>query len=128
MKFFFLLIHLFINFFTKLTFSVNKQLTLPFNFLKEYLLNFVNFYCLISQLSVNYRADSYMKIYDGPNSDSDVIKTLAGYQKNFGVSSSGNEMYIELVADSTGSEFNKNGFLATYYEGKSNKDIKRKFS
>ena len=83
---------------------------------------------MISQLSVNYRADSYMKIYDGPNSDSDVIKTLAGYQKNFGVSSSGNEMYIELYAGTGGKEDNRNGFLATYYEGKSNKDIKRKCS
>ena len=83
---------------------------------------------MISKLSRPEKSTDYMKIYDGPDSDSNVIKTLVGYQQNFGVSSSGNEMYIELVADSTGSEFNKNGFLATYYEGKSNKDIKRKFS
>ena len=49
-----------------------------------------------------------MKIYDGSDSNSDVIKAVDDYQQNFGVSSSGNEMYIELVADSTGSEFNKN--------------------
>ena len=79
-----------------------------------------------------------MKIYDGSNSDSNLIKTLTGHlvvdspepgtcngnkgnmlvdiPTGLGISSSGNAMYIELIADNNG--YLDKGFLATFYKGK----------
>ena len=76
----------------------------------------------------------WVKIYDGSNSDSNLIKTLTGHlvvdspepgtwlnmlvdiQTGLGISSSGNAMYIELIADNNG--YLDKGFLATFYKGK----------
>ena len=76
----------------------------------------------------------WVRIYDGSNSDSNLIKTLTGHlvvdspepgtsvnmlvdiPTGLGISSSGNAMYIELIADNNG--YLDKGFLATFYKGK----------
>ena len=58
-----------------------------------------------------------MTIYDGSNSDSDIIKKMSGHLGSFGLSSSGNVMHIELKTSNNG--YPDKGFLATYYYGKS---------
>ena len=56
-------------------------------------------------------------IFDGSNSDSDLIERKSGNHRSFGISSNGHEMYLEL--DSGDFKYdNENGFLATFYYGK----------
>ena len=58
----------------------------------------------------------FLTIYDGANEDSNEIRKLSGNLRSFGVSSSGNVMYIKFEADTWDRE---NGFLATFYYGNS---------
>ena len=67
-----------------------------------------------------------MTIFDGSNSNSDIIKSLRGTHQSFGISSSGHEMYIELDSGNYIND-NQNGFLATFYYGKSNNNIEQNF-
>ena len=59
----------------------------------------------------------FLTIYDGVNDDSNVIKKLSGNLRNFGMSSSGNVLYIKFESDGHN---NDNGFLATFYYGNDN--------
>ena len=56
----------------------------------------------------------FLTLYDGVNDDSNVIKKLSGNLRNFGMSSSGNVLYIKFESDGHN---NDNGFLATFYYG-----------
>ena len=78
--------------------------------------NYVDFYCFFSKMG----GLDDVTIFDGSNSDSDLIERKSGNHRSFGISSNGHEMYLEL--DSGDFKYdNENGFLATFYYGKSNK-------
>ena len=56
----------------------------------------------------------FLTIYDGANDESNEIESLTGNLRSFGVSSSGNVMYIRFESNGW---IHDNGFLATFYYG-----------
>ena len=70
------------------------------------------FYCLISKTEEDF---DFVTIFDGSNYDSAVIKKLSGNLGSFGMSSSGNVIYLKFKSDTA---TNTNGFLVTFCYGK----------
>ena len=69
------------------------------------------FVCFISKTDI----DDVVTIYDGSNSASIVIQELSGNLEKFGISSSGNTMFVMLDAKET--LWMSNGFLAKFHYG-----------
>ena len=59
----------------------------------------------------------FLTIYDGDNAESNEIRKLSGASKSFGVSSSGNVMYLTFKMLGN---YRENGFLAKIYHGNNN--------
>ena len=59
----------------------------------------------------------FLTIYDGANDESNEIESLTGNLRSFGVSSSGNALYITFSANWYDRGY---GFLAKEYHGNSN--------
>ena len=63
----------------------------------------------------------YVTIYDGSNYHSSQIAKLAGNLKSFGISSTGNSLFVKFESDGSG---NYAGFLATIFYGNPYLNIK----
>ena len=71
----------------------------------------IYFFFRTSQTEKDY---DFLTIYDEANDYYNPIKKLSGDFRSFGVSSSGNVMYLKFETDSW---VNDIGFLATFYYG-----------
>ena len=71
----------------------------------------IYFFFRTSQTEKDY---DFLTIYDEANDYYNPIKKLTGNLRSFGVSSSGNVMYLKFETDSW---VNDIGFLATFYYG-----------
>ena len=88
---------------------------LNWNFLNRHTLYILgySFFVLFHTLQLEKDYDT-LTIYDEANDYNNPIKKLSGNLRSFGVSSSGNVMYIKFESDSVVNDF---GFLATFYYG-----------
>ena len=72
----------------------------------------------VLQTENNY---DFVTIYDGSNDQSTQIAKLGGNLGSFGISSTGNSLFIKFESDSY---YNYGGFLATIHYGNSYLNIK----
>ena len=89
------------------------MLSLIFIYISRYVMASMIFFCFISKTGDD---DDVVTIYDGYNSASHVIQKLSGNLERFGISSSGNTMFIMLDAKSL--HWMSIGFLAKFHYGK----------